>query len=907
VDSEEEGPRALVLDGEAGIGKTTLWQVGVAAARQKPGWVLVARPVEAEAALGFAGLTDLFGLVPHEVFEELPEPRRHALEVALLRAPARRALNVRAVAAAVRDVLTALSVIGRVVVAIDDLQWLDASSAQALAFALRRLEEERVAMLATRRAGIEADVDVAAAVGDDCEHITVGPLGERQLHRLFRLHDVTLPLPIVRRVHEISGGNPFFALELGRGVAGNADAAALSVPPALSDLVRERVESLPRATRSALLVAAALSAPTVSHVRATESSPGRRDPLAAAVGARVVEIEGDRIRFTHPLLASVIYGAAPTASRRRLHRQLAAVVTDPEERAKHLALALEREDAATADVLEEAATRAHARGATADAAFFRERAAELTPRSMLDLRLRRLTDAAVNQAQSGNYERAGLLLERVVASAPSGVSRARGLHHFARARSTVLEPREWLALQDEARAHAQGDALLLAAIERGTVGYLIRLFDFDGAARHARASLTAAEAADDGVSLSAAYTGLAIAGFGLGHDGLDLLERAVELEPKEAEGRLWERPREILAGRLRDVDEFDRSRALYLETLAAAAEAGQEPARARMLTDFCLLECLVGDYRAAERHIGDAIEGGIEVRGHATKEALCMAGLVAAYFGQVELAREHVAAAATVSRVPIDPWCPSPEAVLGFLELSLGNGPAAVEHLTPIGARRAEAGTRDPAFLRFVPDAAEAFLTVGQATEALSELGRFEDSARKLGRASALAAAGRCRGLTAATSGDLDGAFASFAGAMNEHDRLPMPFERARTLLALGTVQRRAKQRQAARESLDEALSEFDRLGTPLWAGKARTELARIGGRRAERDMLTPAEDRIARLVAAGHTNREVAAQLFVTVKTVEGALSRSYVKLGLRSRSELTAYMLDKRGAPGGVSAAKE
>jgi DNA-binding CsgD family transcriptional regulator len=167
----------------------------------------------------------------------------------------------------------------------------------------------------------------------------------------------------------------------------------------------------------------------------------------------------------------------------------------------------------------------------------------------------------------------------------------------------------------------------------------------------------------------------------------------------------------------------------------------------------------------------------------------------------------------------------------------------------------------------------------------------WDERAAALDRAWALAILARARALLLAARGELEGAFASFERALAQHTRRNDPFQHARTLLALGRTQRRAKRRGAARATLNDALAAFDRLGAPLWAEQTRAELARIGGRASSRDELTGAEHRIAELVAQGHTNREVAAELFLTVHSVETALTRVYRKLGVRSRAELARH----------------
>ena len=225
---------------------------------------------------------------------------------------------------------------------------------------------------------------------------------------------------------------------------------------------------------------------------------------------------------------------------------------------------------------------------------------------------------------------------------------------------------------------------------------------------------------------------------------------------------------------------------------------------------------------------------------------------------------------------------------LGVLELSLDRPAEAERLLAPERERLLAAGVGEPGTIRFVPDESEALASLGRADEARAPLDWLEARGSALDRPSALAAAARCRGLLAAASGDNDAALTEFEEALVEHARVASPFERARTLLAFGATQRRSKKKAAARKSLREALTVFEELGAALWAGKARSELASIGGRAPSSDELTPAEERVAALVAEGRTNREVAAQLYVTIRTVEYHLTRIYGKLGVRSRAEL-------------------
>jgi DNA-binding CsgD family transcriptional regulator len=264
---------------------------------------------------------------------------------------------------------------------------------------------------------------------------------------------------------------------------------------------------------------------------------------------------------------------------------------------------------------------------------------------------------------------------------------------------------------------------------------------------------------------------------------------------------------------------------------------------------------------------------------------------VAAYQGQVVAARKIIAEGIDIAERT---GSPAPLSFLyqarGFLELSLGDAEAAHAALQPI-AVMAFLGPRDPGVVRFLRDEIEALIRLGRLDDADSLLDTLQERAEAVDRISARAAAHRCRGMLIAARGSPGAALAEFDLALEQHDRIDQPFERGRTLLARGTIERRLRRKRAARESLHAALEVFERLGTPLWAEKARAELARIGTVRGEDPHeLTRAERQVAELAAQGRTNREIADQLFMAPKTVEAHMSRILHKLGLRSRTELAA-----------------
>jgi DNA-binding CsgD family transcriptional regulator/exonuclease VII small subunit len=217
--------------------------------------------------------------------------------------------------------------------------------------------------------------------------------------------------------------------------------------------------------------------------------------------------------------------------------------------------------------------------------------------------------------------------------------------------------------------------------------------------------------------------------------------------------------------------------------------------------------------------------------------------------------------------------------------------------LEPVLAFLDELGSPEPGIIPCLPDAIEALVSLRRLEEAEALLERLERQGRALDRPWAIATAARGRGLLTAARGDLPRARSALEQALVEHRRLPQPFELARTLLVKGEVERRAKQKRAARLTLGQALGLFQTLGVPLWAQRARDDLARVGGATPPSSELTPTEQRIAELVGEGKKNREVAEALFISVKTVEANLSRIFHKLGVRSRTELTRRIATTHG----------
>ncbi len=877
-----ESPAGLVLEGELGIGKSTLWLAAVTTARERGFVVLVACPAEAERGLAHVGLGDLFDGVLDDVIGELSPPRRRALEVALLRdAAAVDGTDDRALAVAVRDVLDLLSKQKPVVVAIDDVQWLDSSSASTLAFALRRLGGE-VRLIFARRlepSALEQSVDI--------ERLRVGPLSVGALHRLLHNH---VGRPFARqtllRIHERSGGNPFFALELARVLDEDIDPLEpLPVPETLEELVRTRLAGLPATTRDALGFAAALGTPSESLLERAGVAPHALD---AAVAAHVVEREQGAIRFTHPLLSSVLY--KDLGGRRRLvHERIAGIVPDPVTRARHLALATEKPDAAVAGALDDAATIAAGRGASASAAQLTEAALRLTPADEVGERHRRALAAARAHRASGEWTRARTIANELLAESGVGPLRAEVLLLLAELESLDRA----VALLEEALREATSRPALQAVIQCRLAWSARFKKGFDGALEHARASLALADEVGDDKLRVEALAMMAFLGSAVGDPETPAYAaRAHDIAVGTADARLLRTARFAL---VESSESLDRARGL-LEREYEECRERDDLSAAQALDGLAWLELWAGRWELAADYADRAYnlmtQYGLEV-----PWAHLPIAVVAAHRGQLELARAHSERALQLGEEQFGRHTPVHVGTLGFVALQSGDPKTALRWFAEAEGVTTRLGWRDAGRRWWVADHVEALLELDGVDDAVRVLEAWE-AERRASDDRTLASTTRCRGLIAAARGDVTEAAALFEDAVAKHEQAADSFGRARALLALGVVRRRERQKRAARETIAAALESFEQLGAATWAEKARAELGRIGGRTRE-EGLTAAERRVAALVAEGRTNREVAAALFLGERTVETHLSHVYAKLGVRSRAELARmYRADSEAA---------
>jgi DNA-binding CsgD family transcriptional regulator len=938
-------PGALLIEGEAGIGKTTLVEAAVRAARARGLRVLECGGSgggDDGSARPWAALGELLAGIDAAQRAALPAPQHGALAAALGGAtPVDE--DWRAVATAVRALLAAHA---PALVAIDDAHALDAASARVLAFCARR-PAAGVGLLVARRpeaggrtqrgvggsaaldapahahaAGEPAALDAAALdAGGPLAVWRLGPLEADALRRLLRERAAEpLGRGALAHVEAVAAGNPRLALALA--AAATADGNGLPPSPApqpprdLRALADAQLAGLDAGAEEALLAVASLAEPTIDAV-ARALGPRAPQLLDAAEERGILERAGRRVRFARPLLAGAVYAHAPLARRRAVHRRLAGAVADPEERARQLAHARAPQ---AIPALRAAAIRAGARGAPLAAAELLELALDLGAPAALRVR------AAEQQLAAGDPLRARELLEVALPALGAGRLRARALLSLAELRCHDGDCATALELLERARREAGADGRLRAAVELRAASALTSLGRAAEAEQAAQRALAGAQRLGDGGLHAQALAACATAAVAAG-GALDerRLARAIELEDPAARCAFELRPSLSAALALLWDGRPKEARLLAAALRARHTERGEDAELAWAWLALAWIDGLRGELDAAT----DASEQASELLaaiGTPVARALGLAAhaRVAALRGRAHEARQAGAeATAVLERAGWSTAARAPRTALGQLALSLGNAAEAAAQLAPACApadaaaplARSPANAADAAAAARgigppvappappagpVPwggppplgDAAEALVALGRLAEAEPLVARIESHACALAHPWPRGAAARARGLLLAARGELDAAQRELSRAVAAHASLPIPLERGRSLLALGLVERRRRQRLAAHAALTRAIEAFEAAGAPAWTAQARAAQAGVGLRTRARPELTRGEERVACLAAAGLTNREIAATLHISPKTVEAALARAYRKLGVGSRAQLGARM---------------
>ena len=778
-----------------------------------------------------------------------------------------------------------------VLVAVDDVQWLDSSSQAVIAFATRRLKGH-VGVLVTERT--ETDGKYGAEWLklnrlDGVDRVQVGPLSLGGLRKVISSSlGRSFSRPTIVRISELSGGNPFYALELARAIDGQSSTADAVLPGSLADLVRTRLDQFGEGTQTVLLAAASVGAPTVDLLaQVTDHTPEHVVELLEAPETNgIVQISGNRVRFAHPLLARGVYSVVGPARRRQMHRTLAAIVEQPEMRARHLALATSSADPETLLAIDTAAEAARERGAPAAAAELLDLAINLggnTP-------ARRIR-CAESHFQAGEPQRTDELLKPTIDQLPPGPLRASALNLLASVRIYDDSLLEAVELLKQALGEADGDSVLVVRSLLMSSFANLYVGELDDAVRQAKEALDQARGLSMPALTSQVLAMLVLAKCTRG-EGVDeaSLQRALELEDLDADVPMQFRACAVRAITDAWTGKLDAARSEANEVRKLCLDRGAESDVMMFDAHTALADVWRGDLAAAELIVEEAIERAEHIDTQNLRGvALAIRATVLTYMGRAVEARADADAALAISiECKTPPLFIRATMALGFLELSLGNYAEALTVLEPLIVVFDQLPGNEIRNLEFVPDAIELLINAGRVDEAQRLIEKLETDGRRLDRPWLLATGARGRAMWWAAKGDLDDAMHAVTTALAEHDRLPMPFDRARTLLLSGQLQRKQRLKQAAAHSFGEALGEFERMGASLWADRARAELDRTKVAAQQTTTLTSTEQKIAELATSGMTNRDIAANLFVSLKTVEANLTQIYRKLGIRSRAQL-------------------
>jgi len=878
---------ALLVRGEAGVGKTALLEQALEGAAGFR--ILRALGVESEAELPFAAVHELVAPVV-DLIDGLPDPQARAIKAALALEDTENPGRFSAYAATL-GLLAAAASERPLFCAVDDAHWLDQASAEAFAFAARRIEHDPIAMVFSTR-----DPSPSSFSAPGLTELRLGGLPDEDAKALLAAKAPALLPSVVKRLVETAAGNPLALLEFAASVAQtDAGGEPLPVGEAIERIFLERSLPLSADARRALLLAAASDPAEPEALWSALDSEGvSAESIAEAERAGLL-VRGRRLDFPHPLARSAIYQSAPPGERRAAHRALGLATGDPDRRAWHLAKAAPGPDEEIATALEKAANRALRRADVSAHAAALERAACLTPEE--GARARRLFGAGLSAEAAGQLEWAEQLVAEAAELTPDRELRADAV---ARRSYLLFDRGEFdraleLATAEAERFSGSTAARLLTA--SGAVHALVHLLNIPAARTMAeRAAKLAGAAAYEDLDLChmLAWT------WQLSGDTHQALALARECAERSDVGSVLAID---LAGHFIFLEDYARARArfeLIIEHLRKTHALGN---LAYALDVQARLELAMGRPGPAYTASLEAIQL-TEPLGNdvALASSLSWLALVEATLGRSGDAQTHGRRSLQITTDRGDRFNEvRARGALGLDALARGDMAAAAGWLEPAAQMLADGGVRLPNRFPIDGDLIETLVRSGRRGEASKQLDRLLENADLTESRWAHAVGARCRALLV-DDAEADDAFES---ALELHEVDSNELEHARTQLAYGERLRRLRRRRDSREHLHRALETFERLGARPWAERARAELRATGERLRPRkptahERLTPQELRVSLAAAEGLTNKEIGARLFLSPKTVEFHLGRAYRKLDVRSRAELIKLFAEQ-AAPAG------